>query len=310
MVVTYDGPAGVGSFMAEKTILVVVEAAAQRSAAIERAAWLAERSGAAVELFACDYDSTVETGLGASVWLAEPGIRERRLLELRARLDALAQPLRERDLAVSVDAGWDFPFDAAIVRKVAAREPWIVAKDTEHPNLLQRTLLTNTDWHLIRHCPAPLWLVKPRPIAAAPLTIAAIDPVHMHDKPAALDDAIVRFATAFARGSGGTLEVLHAFALPMDLPLPADARELIVREHREALAAFVGKHGIAKDAVRLLEGRAEECLQRAAAERGADFIVMGAVARRGLGRLFIGSTAERVLDKLPCDLIIIKPRSS
>jgi universal stress protein E len=296
--------------MAEKTILVVVEAAAQRSAVIERAAWLAERSGAAVELFGCDYDSTVETGLGASVWSASPGIRERRLLELRTRLDALAQPLRERGLAVSVDVAWDFPFDAAIVRKVAAREPWIVAKDTEHPNLLQRTLLTNTDWHLIRHCPAPLWLVKPRPIAAAPLTIAAIDPVHMHDKPAALDDAIVRFATAFARGSGGKLTVLHAFALPMDLPLPADARELIVREHREALAAFVGKHAIPQDVVCLLEGRAEECLQRVAVERGADFIVMGAVARRGLGRLFIGSTAERVLDKLPCDLIIIKSRSS
>ena len=27
----------------------------------------------------------------------------------------------------------------------------------------------------------------------------------------------------------------------------------------------------------------------------------------GLSRLVIGSTAERVLDRLPCDLIIIKP---
>jgi universal stress protein E len=34
---------------------------------------------------------------------------------------------------------------------------------------------------------------------------------------------------------------------------------------------------------------------------------MGAIARRGLSRLFIGSTAERVLDKLPCDLVIVKP---
>jgi universal stress protein E len=48
-------------------------------------------------------------------------------------------------------------------------------------------------------------------------------------------------------------------------------------------------------------------LQQAAKEHSADFVVMGAVARSGLKRLFIGSTAERVLDRLPCDLVIIKP---
>jgi universal stress protein E len=34
---------------------------------------------------------------------------------------------------------------------------------------------------------------------------------------------------------------------------------------------------------------------------------MGVIARRGFDRLFIGSTAERVLDRLPCDLFIVKP---
>jgi universal stress protein E len=52
---------------------------------------------------------------------------------------------------------------------------------------------------------------------------------------------------------------------------------------------------------------AHDSLLKAAAEHGADFVVMGAIARRGLKRLFIGSTAERVLDRLPCDLVIIKP---
>jgi len=38
-----------------------------------------------------------------------------------------------------------------------------------------------------------------------------------------------------------------------------------------------------------------------------DVMVMGAVSRRGLDRIFLGSTAERVLDRLPCDLLIVKP---
>jgi universal stress protein E len=39
----------------------------------------------------------------------------------------------------------------------------------------------------------------------------------------------------------------------------------------------------------------------------ADAVVMGAVSRSGLKGLFIGNTAEDVLDRLHCDLVIVKP---
>jgi universal stress protein E len=294
--------------MPAKTILAVIDpSVAEPQPVLERAAWLAARAGAAVELFACDYNSEVETGPVAKVWSSEPGIRERILLEHRKRLDRLAEPLRARGLTVTVDVTWDYPHAEAIVKKVAASPPWLVAKDTAFHNVVQRALLTNADWYLIRHCPVPLLLVKPRMLAAQPTILAAVDPLHDHDKPAQLDEAIMRFATDLARGAGAGLDVVHAFALPMNIPMPPDARELVMREHREAMAGFMRGREIADENIRLLEGRADECLQRAARERNADFIVMGAVARRGLHRLFIGSTAERVLDKLPCDLVIIKP---
>jgi universal stress protein E len=35
---------------------------------------------------------------------------------------------------------------------------------------------------------------------------------------------------------------------------------------------------------------------------------MGAVSRSGLKSIFIGNTAERVLDRLQCDLLVVKPR--
>ena len=295
--------------MSGKSILVVVDPGGERHHALERAGWLAERMGATVELFACDYDSSVDSGFVASVWSPEPGPRERILFARRRQLEELAAPLRARGVSVAVDVVWDFPFDEAIVRKVAATRPWLVAKDTEHHNIVQRTLLTNTDWHLIRHCSAPLWLVKPRALAARPRILAAVDPVHEHDKPVALDDAIFRFAKMFTKYADGDLEILHAFALPMDLELPPDVRELVLREHREAMMVFIETYGIPRESVHLVEGRAHECLQRAAVEHSADVVVMGAIARRGLSRVFIGSTAERVLDRLPCDLVIVKPVS-
>ena len=59
--------------------------------------------------------------------------------------------------------------------------------------------------------------------------------------------------------------------------------------------------------VHVLDGLAHVCLESAVKQQNADFLVMGAVARRGVKKLLIGSTAARVLDRLPCDLVIIKP---
>ena len=36
-------------------------------------------------------------------------------------------------------------------------------------------------------------------------------------------------------------------------------------------------------------------------------VVMGAVSRSGLKSIFIGNTAERVLDRVQCDLLVVKP---
>jgi universal stress protein E len=204
---------------------------------------------------------------------------------------------------------WDHPFDAAIVSKAAAHDYWIVAKDTQHHNLAQRTLLTNVDWHLIRRCPAPLLLVKDRELADEPHVMAAVDPLNEHDKPAALDDRIFTFAADLARVLRGHLHVVHAFAMPLGAELPVDAANAIAiaDEHRAAMKRFLDTHPTLSARHHLYQGAAHECLQQAAKEHAADFVVMGAVARRGLKRLFIGSTAERVLDRLTCDLVILKP---
>src|SRR5512134_2270277 len=220
--------------MREDTILVVIDLAAAAQPALERAAWLAKQSGARVELFACDYDPDLDSR-GSTVWTPEPGASDRVLARHRGRLEELAAPLRQQGLKVGVDVVWDHPFDAAIVRKAAAHDYWLVAKDTHHHNLLQRTLLTNVDWHLIRECPAPLLLVKDRKLAAEPNVLAAVDPMNEHDKPAALDDRIFAFAHDLARVLRGNLHVMHSYATPMGVELPPDVLKIIAQEHRAAM---------------------------------------------------------------------------
>jgi universal stress protein E len=59
----------------------------------------------------------------------------------------------------------------------------------------------------------------------------------------------------------------------------------------------------------VVAGKAAEAIPETARETGCAILVMGAVSRSGLKRVFIGNTAERVLDGLPCDVLVVKPPS-
>lgn len=300
-----------------KKILAVIDPTAKEQPALARAAWLAKALGAKLELFVCDYDQYLA---GGRLFDSKSLEKSRRSLLKNhvARLEKMAKPFAEQGLDVSVDARWGRPLDQGIVAKVLDAQPLLVVKDTHYHDVLKRTLLSNTDWSLIRSCPAPLLLVKPRPISAAPKVLAAVDPVHEHDKPAELDRAILSFAKELTTAVQGQLHVLHSFdsapaiAAAADTPMAtmsvpvAELAAGIESEHRKALDDLLSGYPIEPANVHFEEGVAHQSLVRTAEQHGVDFVVMGAVSRSGLKRIFVGSTAERALDRLPCDLIIIK----
>jgi universal stress protein E len=45
----------------------------------------------------------------------------------------------------------------------------------------------------------------------------------------------------------------------------------------------------------------------AAGELPADVVVLGAIARGRMREMLVGGTAERVLDRIACDVLVIKP---
>src|SRR5690606_7310948 len=87
-------------------------------------------------------------------------------------------------------------------------------KSAHHHGWFRRLLLSNGDWQLIRHCPAPLWLVQHREWGGKRLC-AALDPMHSLDKPAALDHQLIRLSQTLAQSLGLEAHYLHSYA-----PLP------------------------------------------------------------------------------------------
>jgi universal stress protein E len=301
----------------QKRILVVVDPTASSHPAVERAAWLARHTPSHIELLISDYAPQLaeRRSQGATVADARAALLERH----RKRLELIAEPLRADGLSVEIDARWDHPLHDSIVRKAEDMRADVVVKDTHYHSALKRSIFSNTDWSLIRNCAATLWLVKPRPTGQKPCFVAAVDPLHERDKPADLDKRILAIAGDLSAVFNGELHVFHAFdvmaaiavstdAMTMPIALPInDLAEGLRAEHTEAVERLCKEHGVPPGRTHVLQGGTRQQLLELTEKLRADAVVMGAVSRSGLKGLFLGNTAEDVLDRLHCDLVIVKP---
>ncbi len=299
-------------------ILAVVDPTAKDQPAVGRAAWLAKNSGAELDLLVCYYNEY----LSGDRLFDSPSLEKARLEVIQSHeqyLETIAEPIRAEGVVVTTSAIWDHPLYEGIVRHASDSGSDIVVKDTHHHSAVTRALLTNTDWNLIRTCPMPLWLVKPQGFAEIPVFVAAIDPMHQHDKPAALDDEILHVGKAISRQVQGELHAFHSYDpriavatatanayIPVSLPFD-EIEQQMHEDHQKRFSEITEFHKLDADKSHLVAGLTHEELPLIADKLKADVVVMGAVARNRWKRLFIGATAERTLEHLPCDLLIIKP---
>ena len=206
---------------------------------------------------------------------------------------------------------------ADVIREAAAaRQPRYVIKGTHYHSASERASLAHADWDLIRDLDYPLWFVKPVPWKEPPVIVAAVDPVHAHDKPAHLDKRIIERAKFLAEQGDGKLVILHTYQTleeigskamwafkPKKLPVE-EINQKIFKEHDRALKILGETLGLPPDSLHLKAGPAHEVLPAFAREQGASLVVMGALARSRLKQRVIGSTAARALDHIPCDVLV------
>ena len=134
-------------------ILCVVDPTRPVQPAMTRAAWLAKRSGATIDLLICYYNEY----LSGDRFLDSAALSEERdeiIKGYKEKLETMANPLRDDGLTMTTTAVWDHPLHEGIVRQAVELEADVVFKDTHHHSALSRTLFTNTDWNLIRTCPS------------------------------------------------------------------------------------------------------------------------------------------------------------
>jgi len=303
-----------------RKILVVVDPTTTAQPCIVKAARLAQAFGAELELFICDSSAELRASRFAAAEMYEVAAERNRAVH-DGQLESLAAPLRQRGLKIATDVVFHDPLHAGIVEKIRALRPDLVIKDTHYHSAMRRALFTNTDWHLIRECAPPLLLSKPAAWRSQVKLAAALDPGHADDKPAALDRELLACAERLALGLHGEVRAVHVFnpapviasvtpaasiyAGPtyVDAELVKSLREM----HQRDFGAVVAEVPAFTDRADLIEGVPPEALPSYALAHDIDVMVLGAVARGALRRLLVGSTAERLLDRLPCDILVVKP---
>jgi len=214
-------------------------------------------------------------------------------------VEEYADTIRESGIVVETSVLQLRPLDDHILTIADAVKPKVVVKTTRYHSIAERSILIDTDWQLIRTCSYPLWFVKADEMPDNPVIVAAVDPGHSHDKPAALDKEIVGSANAVAAATGGEVHLVHTYEVLAELGAAVTwalkAEKLCVDEIETRMK---NEH--------LLPGRAHEDLPAFTREKSAGVFVMGALSRWGIKKLVIGSTAERIINHLPCDTLVVR----
>ena len=297
-----------------RNILVLMEPGAESQPAFDAALALARRFGARLELLMVDYQDL------HAAYFSPPTAT---LQEFHDSVMASHHHVLERYSKWATGAGvtalgevlWGTPFHEIVLARVAATRPDLVVKHSVHHHPIERTLFTGSDWHLIRDCPAPLLLVKdPARLESSPLLVCG-DPLHAHDKPAALDHQLLKSAALLAGPLGGKVHALHVFSVPMPVTVVGDAYiaavavpppDATVEIATAALHELAAAHALPPERARLRVGRPAREILDEATDLGAGLVIMGAVSRGRLDRWFVGSTAEAVLDRLACNVWVEK----
>lgn len=257
---------------------------------------------------------------GAEIPLADPAvaIRECIVAEESQRLERLVDFVRRSGVQVSGKILYGMPF-LEIIREVLRNEHDLVMTTAEGRVGLKEKLFGSTALHLMRKCPCPVWVVQSSLPEWYTRILAAVDPTPMDEEQDIVNIKIMDVATALARRQKCELVVVHTWTFPAESSFrsgrfgPSSEVDRWVREtrdlHRFKLAELLQPYNLQdlKHQVYLLKGEAGQLIPELAAEKEVELIVMGTVGRTGVDGLLIGNTAEKILRRVNCSVLTVKP---
>lgn len=144
--------------------------------------------------------------------------------------------------------------------------------------------------------------------------LAAVDPTSQLSDPR-LAGVVLDAGLQLADECGGELHVLHAWSAHVNTlercATPAVVNDYLraaYEESERALRTLLDAFGsrIPADRVWLVRGDPVDAIAGVVDLQDVEVVVVGTSARRGVRGLLVGNTAERLVERVRCDVVVVK----
>ncbi|MFT5052495.1 MAG: universal stress protein E [Chlamydiales bacterium] len=274
--------------------------------ALDQAIWLAKRSGGRLTLIHSAWSDTYVDPISGGAQVVHEG------LSTAGASTLAASEVYAREQGVSAESRVvDERLWVAMIHAVLRGngDCVVVGKRNQEEGSGRR--LGSVATKLLRKCPCPVWVVRPEHDLVHRLVLAATDLTPVGD------EAV--HAAAYVASSGECdLHVVHAYQIPLELQM--ESANLTEDEYTDRVDK-IRKAGQARieaclegidlgfePHVHVRRNNPSIAIREAVEHLHPDLLVMGTLSRSGIPGLLVGNTAERLLDRVDCSILAIKPR--
>lgn len=297
-----------------QNILVAIDPQQDDQPALRRAVYLNQRLGGRITAFLPIYDFSYEMTTLLSPderTTMRKGVVSQRTEWIRDQ----AQSYLDAGVQIDIKVIWhNRPFEAIIQEVLNGRYDLVLKMAHQHDRL-QAVVFTPTDWHLLRKCPCPVWMVKDQPWPEGGRAVVAVNLASEEPHHDPLNTKLVKETLELAEMVNHTeVHLVGAYPItPINIAIelpdfdPSVYNDAIRGQHLLAMKALRQKFSIDEKFTHVDKGLPEEVIPNLAGHLDAGVVVLGTIGRTGLSAAFLGNTAEQVIDHLRCDLLAIKP---
>ncbi len=296
-----------------RRILVATDTRLEEHPIVEEAAEIALLSGATLKIVdgVKDFSWTVRLTMSDHEHVHELMIQEK-----EAALESLAKPLRDRGLQVETKV-LSGKTSVEIIREVIRADHDLVMRVAKGKDSRAHGFFGSTGTRLLRECPCAVWLVSPATTPKFTHVLACIDTSSGEELDARLNKRVYELAEAISKYHGGRFSVVHAWSIWNEQMLKGRMGEELFEqvEHNnekqvtQMLDSFLEQYQTdsTSDHVHLLKGEPAEVIAKLTWEDNVDLVVMGTVARSGITGMVMGNSAEKILNRIQCSVLALKP---
>lgn len=193
----------------------------------------------------------------------------------------------------------------ALIREVLGGEYDLVMVGTRQLGAVKSVLLGSIGIQLLRKCPCPVWISKDRPVNELSSILLANDQTHA-------GDTALKLASGLAALHSSDLHVLHSLGGYTGTPgRPAELSVEDVVSTKEHLAVRLREAGLVRRPKVQLAKDSSFCtaISDHIDHHANDLLVLGTPACGGISRLIRRDRSERLLARVPCSLLAVKPET-